>query len=107
MPKRIQRKRIKGWRMPKNTIYVGRPTQWGNPFDWKLYQEANDNPAKAKEHAKNDYLLWLENDTNTDPRRAKILNDLHTLRGKNLACWCKPNESCHADVLLDMANLRR
>jgi hypothetical protein len=32
-PQRIQRKRTKGWRMPENTIYVGRPTQFGNPFE--------------------------------------------------------------------------
>ena len=31
MPKRIQRKRTKGWRMPADAIYVGRPTKWGNP----------------------------------------------------------------------------
>jgi len=30
--KRIQRKRTKRWKMPKNTIYVGRPSKWGNPF---------------------------------------------------------------------------
>ena len=29
-PKRIQRKRTKGWRMPKGAVYVGRPTKWGN-----------------------------------------------------------------------------
>ncbi len=27
-----------------------------------------------------------------------------TLRGHNLACWCKPGEPCHADVLIEMAN---
>lgn len=32
MPKRIQRKRTKGWQMPVNALYVGRPTEWGNPF---------------------------------------------------------------------------
>lgn len=32
MPKRIQRKRQKGWRMPEGAIYVGRGTMWGNPF---------------------------------------------------------------------------
>ncbi len=32
IPQRIQRKRTKGWKMPPNTIYVGRPTVWGNPF---------------------------------------------------------------------------
>ena len=31
-PIRIQRKRIKGWQMPKNTIYVGRGSYWGNPY---------------------------------------------------------------------------
>lgn len=36
MPKRIQRQRTLGWRMPANAIYVGRPTTWGNPFPvWK------------------------------------------------------------------------
>lgn len=32
MPKRIQRKRTKGWRMPPGAVYVGRPSRWGNPF---------------------------------------------------------------------------
>lgn len=31
-PKRIQRKRAKGWRMPEGAVYVGRPTIFGNPF---------------------------------------------------------------------------
>ena len=31
-PKRIQRIRAKGWKMPANAIYVGRPTVWGNPY---------------------------------------------------------------------------
>lgn len=26
------------------------------------------------------------------------------LGGKDLACWCKPDEPCHADVLLRIAN---
>lgn len=34
-PKRVQRKRQPGWRMPPNTVYVGRPTKWGNPFDFR------------------------------------------------------------------------
>lgn len=30
--KRIQRRRTKGWRMPDNTVYVGRGSKWGNPY---------------------------------------------------------------------------
>lgn len=26
------------------------------------------------------------------------------LKGKNLACWCKLDEKCHADLLLAIAN---
>jgi hypothetical protein len=26
------------------------------------------------------------------------------LKGKNLACWCKLDEPCHADFLLNLAN---
>ncbi len=40
MPKRIQRKRSKGWRMPPNTVYVGRPTKWGNPWKPEQYWDA-------------------------------------------------------------------
>lgn len=32
MPQRLQRRRAKGWRMPRGAVYVGRPTKWGNPF---------------------------------------------------------------------------
>jgi hypothetical protein len=31
-PIRVQLSRKKGWKMPPNTIYVGRPTKWGNPY---------------------------------------------------------------------------
>lgn len=26
------------------------------------------------------------------------------LRDKNLVCWCKPNDPCHADIWLEIAN---
>jgi len=32
---------------------------------------------------------------------------LAELRGKNLACWCKPGDPCHADVLIELANTER
>jgi hypothetical protein len=80
-PHRIQRKRIKGWRMPPNTVYVGRPTRWGNyEASLRLY----------------DIQARYQNEVN--PRW------LDPLRGKNLACWCGPDQPCHADILLELAN---
>jgi hypothetical protein len=34
-----------------------------------------------------------------------IRENIGQLRGKNLACWCKPGAPCHADVLLELANV--
>lgn len=35
---------------------------------------------------------------------AMLRECLPELRGKNLACWCKADQPCHADVLLELAN---
>lgn len=35
MPERIQRQRIKGWKMPPNAVSVTRPGKFGNPFDFR------------------------------------------------------------------------
>lgn len=88
-PVRIQVQRKKGWKMPPNTVLVGRPSRWGNPFSAEKYGR-DGAVAKSRSH--------LEN------LRAIGVLDLSELRGKNLACWCKPGEPCHADVLLEMAN---
>jgi hypothetical protein len=37
-------------------------------------------------------------------RRAVILRRLPALRGRDLACYCKPGCPCHADVLIELAN---
>lgn len=103
MPKRIQRKRTKGWRMPKNAVYVGRPTKWGNPIDWKIY----GTPVNANRDKRNlatvDYERWLGGIWSY-PNRDWILAHMHELSGKDLACWCPLDQPCHADVLLRLAN---
>lgn len=92
MPKRIQRKRSKGWQMPPGVVYVGRPTMWGNPF--KVGAEPyNGDGGQTLEEALWAYeFLFLPG------------KDLSELRGKDLACWCALDQPCHADVLLRLAN---
>jgi hypothetical protein len=85
--KRVQRKRTKGWRMPPNTVYVGRGSLWGNPF---TVAEHGRLGAIAK------YREML-----AGRGHLKLTRDL---AGKNLACWCREDEPCHADVLLEFAN---
>lgn len=40
----------------------------------------------------------------SEAARGKILDNIHELRGRDLACWCPPGLPCHADVLLEIAN---
>lgn len=104
--KRIQRKRTKGWRMPENAVYVGRPSRWGNPY--KVDGKANGVENAA--HATRLYRQMLENggraiangrSTRLPP--AKVI--VAELRGKDLACWCKLDSPCHADVLIELCEV--
>lgn len=103
-PIRIQRKRARGWKMPENTVYVGRPTKWGNPMYVGFYKDY------SREDAIRDYEKYInrqpdvrsfENAFGKPPSIEEIKKEL---RGKNLACFCKEGEPCHADVLLKIAN---
>lgn len=112
MPDRIQLSRAKGWRMPPNTVKVDRSTKWGNPFTVKDLLDAgyNGGDESAAIYCVNAFDNWLRGSIQdwmgdeSDRFRTAILNDLASLRGKNLACWCKPDAPCHADVLLEIAN---
>jgi len=92
-PRRIQCKRVKGWRMPANTIYVGRPAKWGNPLPISSFYN-ND-----RRIAVDFYKAYMHN---LKPFRQEEL--IAELKGKNLACWCPLDQPCHADVLLEIAN---
>lgn len=89
---RVQRKRTKGWKMPPNTVYVGRPTMWGNRAP------VTDREGRAYTVAK--FREWVATEAGWAWKgRARI-----ELRGKNLACWCRLDQPCHADVLLELVN---
>lgn len=104
MPKRIQRKRTKGWRMPENCRCVTRPGKWGNPF---IVSE------KAKPGSRSG-VLYICVPTVEDAiecyremllQRPDLLEEARReLAGKDLACFCKLDAPCHADVLLELAN---
>lgn len=133
-PVRIQRSRTKKQISPNDLpiVYVGRPTKFGNPFridgdmimvdarhrrsilsNWVLYGNQNKNfegGGFCTIDVVNIYLdLILDLDSHEiEPEiRQKfswIRNNIGSLKGKNLSCWCKEGECCHADVLLKLAN---
>jgi hypothetical protein len=93
MAVRIQRKRTKGWKMPENTVYVGRGTMWGNYASLRLGLTKG---AVAVDLFRD----WIRHEASS-AWKGRMKADL---RGKNLACWCREDEPCHGDVLLELAN---
>ena len=90
--------------MPANTVYVGRPSKWGN--DWAIDDAAYRGIKKPREQRAwavrqflNDLKCWRKL-----PWSAFHPSNIVALRGKNLACWCPLDQPCHADVLLELAN---
>lgn len=115
-PKRIQRKRIQGWRMPENVVYVGRPTRWGNPFaivpglintvhDTRFSNDVHSPEWSCQAGEARGVAVRLFREYLMDGRLDIDPDDVaDELAGKDLACWCPLDQPCHADVLLELAN---
>lgn len=116
MPERLRLSRQRDWRKPQGAVVVSRPSRWGNPFtlDWARlgYPDLTDGEARAFVVAA--FRSWLTDNNYAAPlsglaeRRTWILEHLHELRGKSLACWCPlpgdgQEDHCHARVLIDLA----
>lgn len=110
-PIRIQLSRDRGWKMPPNTVKVDRTSKvYGNDFRIGhpvpkvfLHMDFDHadtfrymNEAVVPDAAEAVRLYWRYGLPNA--------KDIAALRGKSLACWCKPGDPCHADVLLELAN---
>lgn len=67
-------------------IYIGRPSQFGNPF--VIGKDGTREEVIAK------YEEWIRE----NPQLLAMLKDL---KGKVLGCWCKP-KACHGDVLVKL-----
>lgn len=112
VPKRIQLRRTKGWRMPAGAVSVARPSRWGNPITLDslraVYPDAADHELRRM--AVSDYRGWLEGrfdpgdfDPPLDPPPS-VDEIREALAGHDLCCYCPPDQACHADTLLAVAN---
>ena len=84
MPKVYNKRRSS--EIPKGAVYVGRPTQWGNPFS-----------NGSKDQNISDFREYAEKRMIREPEWLK------PLKGKDVICWCSP-AGCHGDVLVELAN---
>lgn len=112
MPNRTQLSRAKGSKLPFRTVKVDRTTRFGNPYrigepidmkqvrrwGWEISPEGRKHVCKdaAEAVAKFRHALFWD----------VAIHDFirNELGGKDLACWCGPDDPCHAEVLLQIAN---
>jgi hypothetical protein len=85
--------------LPEGVVRVDRWSKWGNPF--KIGRTKCDHPDCVehyyhitREKSLRAYRDWLKGMLRVDPAF------LEPLRGKTLACWCKPLD-CHADIIAE------
>lgn len=86
--------------IPADAVYVGRPSEWGNP-----YSHLDKTIAEYKVNTREEAIACFERDLLLDIQKdPSILFRLKKqLAGKDLVCWCSPH-SCHAEVLMKLAN---
>lgn len=73
---------------PVGSIYVGRPTKFGNPF-------------KVSDSGRTSAVDQFREHAFSNPEYIQMVRE--ELAGKNLLCWCRTT-NCHAHVLLEIAN---
>jgi hypothetical protein len=79
---------LKAGSPPEGSVFIARPSKWGNPF------HIGKDGSRAIVIEK--YRQWILSNP-------ELLSQLEELRGKTLVCHCAP-KACHGDVLLDLLN---
>lgn len=74
-------------RSTKPDVYIGRGSQWGNPFQINSQQDRTKVIERYREH------LWA-----AIQHGDITLDELRALDGKTLGCYCAP-KACHGEVL--------
>lgn len=122
-PVRIQLSRAKGFNLQRvslalnglNAVNVARPGKWGNPFVVNHPGSVLEQPMYAA-LAVQSFKVLLEKAGGWSsiplpwpkgkiPAQFTTVEDVRReLRGKNLACFCKLDQPCHGDVLIELSN---
>ena len=77
--------------IPKNAVYIGRGSKWGNPF--------RIGPDGSRDEVIQKYRDYIQT-------RPDLLNSIDELKDKALVCFCKP-KPCHGDILAELVKQRK
>lgn len=131
-PRRIQRRRERGWRKPPGAVDVGRLTKWGNPFEVLCANYRDGRPfylgirtssgivahqAAARTEVWGELAMRYQVRAVAEAQAVRgfrqylehrpdlVAAARRELRGHDLMCGCNEDDpNCHADVWLEVAN---
>lgn len=100
MPRRIQRRRSRGWRLPAHTVNVTRPGRYGNPFKVGIDGTRAECVALFRQLLAG--ICPISDATAKEQKRVylAVRHGMAHWRGWDVACWCPLDAECHGDVLL-------
>lgn len=112
-PVRIQRRRTKGWRAvdassnPNGYVFIGRGSGYGNSWSigstgWIVlpggWIDRRPHEPLTREQAIASFI-------NAKTHDIEFLRQIRKdLVGKDVMCWCRLDQACHGDWLLEVAN---
>jgi hypothetical protein len=73
-------------------VVVSRPSRWGNPF------------RVGVDGGQVECVAWYRDRLLAGDLLVRVDGVRRNLAGRDLACWCRLEDPCHADVLLEVAN---
>lgn len=119
-PRRLTLSRQKGFRLPEGAVSVARPGFWGNPYRVRRCRLPNTSPwwVLVPTPHRDVWVYEFQTEQGAAAKAVELMRfrieqlptgeemrlRLKELRGRDLACWCKPGEHCHADMLIELAN---
>lgn len=90
MPVVLNKRNYNG-HIPPGSIFIGRPSKYGNPFMMGRDGDRDD--------VVNKHMFWL-----VEGKGRRLLKDIQRdLGGHDLVCFCAPL-ACHGNFLLSLAN---
>ena len=92
-PPRIRIQRRAGWSLPDDYVWIVRPTRWSNPI--------RIDKTTSRHDAVQGFLTLL-----LEGRLPITVEDIQREIGEpgfGVACYCREDEDCHGDVILEVA----
>lgn len=120
VPKRVQRSRKKGSKLPPNTLCCTRPGPWSNPIVGKNADAAKWFRIWLVKHPRwiagsllslarqNGASLRLHKSSCFYQTTHRYLDNLEQLRQyDHLGCWCRLEDDCHCDTYIELLTAGR